>query len=70
MLYFYSLEPHVDAYHEMTQRAISGELQPDNLRSILTRLWLPEDVIDRQVSELELQRAKLNAVRQSGLIKR
>jgi hypothetical protein len=68
--YLYSLEANVEAYNEMTQRAISGELLPDNLRTLLTLLWVDQEEIDRQVSDLEVQRAKLNAVRQSGLIKR
>jgi hypothetical protein len=57
----------VDAYHEMTQRAISGELTPEGYRSLLTLLWLPEEVIDKRVSELELQRAKTDAIRQRRL---
>jgi hypothetical protein len=70
MPYFYALEPHVDAYHEMTQRAISAELTPEGCRSLLKLLWMPEEVIDKMVSELEIQRARTNAIRQSGLIKR
>jgi hypothetical protein len=66
----YVLEPHIEAYEEMTQRSISGELYPKKLKDLLTLLWLPEEVVDKQVSDLEIQRAQLDAVRQKRLTKR
>jgi hypothetical protein len=57
----------MEAYNEMVQRTSSGELSPEGLERLLKLLYVPEKEINAKVNELELQRAKRDAVRQKRL---